>query len=217
MCRSARSWHRPRKRLPAEQGLPIVRSLLARTEDLDDLQIPLLLWWSLEDKTISDRQAVLDLFADEATWHLPIVDQHILGRVMQRYAMEGKPSDLNTCAQLLELAPRPAPTGAADGWADGRLSGGGQSVVSRPRWQKVSIVTGSHWVNPIWRCRCDLGDEKAIDQALKMVADEEVDASTRLAYIEILGQIDVPRSVPVLLKLLSRPGGYVIKRAALQH
>src|SRR5262249_35840462 len=42
------------KRLPAKDGLPVVRELLKRSEDVDDQHIPLLLWWAVEDKAVSD-------------------------------------------------------------------------------------------------------------------------------------------------------------------
>src|SRR6185369_12867536 len=47
------------KRLPAADALPIVHQLLRRDEDVKDPQIPLLLWWAMEAKAVSDRDAVL--------------------------------------------------------------------------------------------------------------------------------------------------------------
>ncbi|MBX6315994.1 MAG: dehydrogenase, partial [Isosphaeraceae bacterium] len=98
------------KRLPAAAGLPIVRGLLARSEDVDDLHIPLLLWWAIEAKAESDREAVLELFHDSGLWTLPIVERFILERLMQRYAMAGGPENLETCARLLAMAPGPDQT-----------------------------------------------------------------------------------------------------------
>ena len=52
------------KRLPAVERLPIVRGLLAHDEDVADIHLPLLLWWALESKCESDREAVVNLFED---------------------------------------------------------------------------------------------------------------------------------------------------------
>src|SRR5207249_2928058 len=41
------------KRLPAEDGLPIVQRLLFRNEDTHDPHIPLLLWWAVERHAVS--------------------------------------------------------------------------------------------------------------------------------------------------------------------
>src|SRR5690625_5365020 len=37
------------RRLPFAESLPIVEGLLSHTEDLDDKQIPMLIWWTLEE------------------------------------------------------------------------------------------------------------------------------------------------------------------------
>ncbi|HYT93202.1 MAG TPA: hypothetical protein VEL76_31075, partial [Gemmataceae bacterium] len=52
------------RRLPTSTGLAIVRKLLARSEDVSDIHIPLLLWWAIEARAESDRESVLRLFAD---------------------------------------------------------------------------------------------------------------------------------------------------------
>ena len=44
------------KRLPARDALPIVRALLAHSEDADDIHMPLLLWWALEAKVATDPE-----------------------------------------------------------------------------------------------------------------------------------------------------------------
>ncbi len=54
------------KRLPARDALPVIRELLLRSEDVDDLHIPLLLWWALESKVGNDLPLVLELLKDAA-------------------------------------------------------------------------------------------------------------------------------------------------------
>src|SRR5262249_12297896 len=61
-----------------------------------------------------------------------------------------------------------------------------------------------------------LGKAEAINAALKLVADEKADKPTRLAYVEILGQIHQPKAVDVLLKLLSSTQSHSLKRTALE-
>src|SRR5206468_5832775 len=38
------------RRLPAAQALPILKNLAQRSQDVDDIHIPLLLWWAIESK-----------------------------------------------------------------------------------------------------------------------------------------------------------------------
>src|SRR5262249_40608855 len=95
-------------RLPASADLAIVRELLQRDEDATDPRQPLMLWWAIEAKCEKDRDAVLKLFAESPLWDRPIVREHILERLMRRFAATGTRADLLTCARLLDLAPSPA-------------------------------------------------------------------------------------------------------------
>src|SRR5581483_10557974 len=60
------------------------------------------------------------------------------------------------------------------------------------------------------------GDADTLAEALKIVADDKADRPTRLAYIEILGQIQQPKVIPVLTRLLGGSGSSAIKRVALE-
>src|SRR5690606_20580271 len=93
------------KRLPAESGLAITAELLQREEDLQDLHIPLLLWWALESKATSDRELVLQLFSKPDFWKVQMVQDFILERIMQRYATAGSDENYAMCANLLKQAP----------------------------------------------------------------------------------------------------------------
>ncbi len=95
------------KRLPARDALPIVRALLARSEDAGDIHLPLLIWWALEAKATTDPEAVLALFQDRAVWELPIARATVVERLMRRFAAAGTRQDLTRCARLLALAPSP--------------------------------------------------------------------------------------------------------------
>ncbi|MCE9605645.1 MAG: ThuA domain-containing protein [Planctomycetia bacterium] len=202
------------KRLPAEVGLPIVRALAARSEDIADLHLPLLIWWAVEAKAESDRDAVLALFAEKQFWSLPIVDKFVIERVMQRYSMTGEPADLQTCAKLLTLAP--------DAARKNRLMAGlleafrGRKIEGLP--QALALELDAYQANlgkSDLALGMRLGKAEAIGTALALVGDEQADKPTRLAYVEILGEIRQPKAVDVLLKLLSTTPSHSLKRASL--
>src|SRR5262249_33942433 len=77
------------KRLPAGAALPVLAELWRRDEDVRDPHIPLLTWWALEAKAESDREAILKLFEERSLWSRPLVEQLILERLVQRWAMAG--------------------------------------------------------------------------------------------------------------------------------
>src|SRR5262249_45424760 len=93
------------KRLPGKSALPIIAALWKHDEDVKDVHVPLLTWWALESKAESDRDAILKLFDDKQTWKRPLVEQFILERLMQRWAMGGGDKNLLACAALLAKAP----------------------------------------------------------------------------------------------------------------
>jgi len=203
------------RRLPAEQGLPITRELLAHGSDVDDLHIPLLLWWAVEAKCGDDRDAVLKMFADKNVWTLPMVEKHLIERLMRRYAMAGSPQDLQTCAELLALAPEDKHraklmTGLMEAFQ-------GRQIASLP--DSLAKALDEHQ-SSLGKSGIALGlrrgDAKALGQALKVVADSKADMATRLAYIEILGQIDQPKAIPTLSRLLRTTGATSINLAALK-
>lgn len=203
------------KRLPAAIGLPIVRALAGRSEDLEDLHIPLLIWWALESKAASDREAVLALFGEPAFWSLPLVEKTLVERIMQRYAMTGADEDLQTCAKLLALAPTAE--------IKNRLMVGLLEAFRGRRMEKLPPALSkaldeyqSKLGQSDLALALRLGKPEAIDAALKVVADEKADKPTRLAYVEILGQIHQPRVVDTLLKLLSTTSSHSLKRTALE-
>ena len=202
------------KRLPAKYALPIVQELLRRDEDQTDLHMPLLIWWAIEAQCGNDRDEVLILFADKTLWDHPITATTIVPRLMQRYALAGTPEDLETCAQLLAIAP-------SDAHRQTLISGFLEAYQGREIKQLPESLTQEIAAFQKSLGRDDLvlnirlGKEDAIDQALKYIADEGADRPKRLSYMEVLGEVKPPKAIPVLIGLMGSPS-IAIKRATLQ-
>lgn len=92
------------RRVNARTGLGISRGLLRRSEDIDDLHLPLMNWWAIEAH-VEAWDEIERFLKEDALWQLPLMQQHIVGRLMQRYAAAGTIEDLQRCARLIELAP----------------------------------------------------------------------------------------------------------------
>ncbi|MBI3465659.1 MAG: c-type cytochrome, partial [Planctomycetes bacterium] len=198
------------RRLPVADSLPIVRRLLARDEDVADIYQPLSIWWAIEAHANEHRDQVLAMFSDRAVWELPLVQEHILPRLMRRYAATGARKDLLTCARLLELAPtqehaKRLMTGFEQAFEGRPLSGlpdelltamakaGGGSLALRVRQKETA----------------------AIDEALALVADEKQPVAERTLHLQVLGDINEPRSVPVMLKVVEQSSDDTVRAAAL--
>ncbi len=93
------------KRLPAEAcSWPLFTPSLLRQDAASDARLPLLLWWALESKVESDREAVLTLLKDDSLWTLPLAQSSVLPHLAQRWAMAGSAGNYDACARLLALA-----------------------------------------------------------------------------------------------------------------
>jgi putative heme-binding domain-containing protein len=198
------------RRLPADDGLPIVRALMARDEDVEEIHLPLLLWWAIEAKAGSDRDAVIRLFEDRAIWQLPIVRTHILHRLTRRYAAPGLRQDFMTCARLFQLAP--------DGERSKDLMRGfeeafqGRPLASLPQelTAELAKVGGESVIFGLRQ-----GKPEAIQQALAAIAEESGDKDQALQYIQVLGEVRAAEAVPVLLTVVGRGADDGLRMAAL--
>lgn len=202
------------KRLPPPIALPMIRGLLGRSEDAQDIHIPLLLWWAVESKAESGRELLLDMFRDAEVWDLPIVEQTITSRLMRRYALAGSEEDFVAAARLLELAPSAAHkqrlvVGLEEAFV-------GRVATNLPPQFRQAIADYQASISSLnVALGLRLADPQAIPPALSVVADPQAPAAKRLQYIEILGQIKAEAAVDVLLETLRTAPQSDIRRAIL--
>ncbi len=198
------------KRLPAAAGLPIVRNLLAHSEDAGDVHLPLLLWWAIESKAETDRAAVLALFDDPAVWQLPLVREHIAARIMRRYAAAGSQADLAACARLLQRAPGEDDVKKLMGGFEAAVAG--RTLPSLPPELAEALAKhgGKSVVLGVRQGRAD-----AIDEAIRTIADPKADKSAQLQLIGLFGEVRQPASVPALVKIVREATDDALRGAAI--
>ena len=184
-------------RLPADTCLPIVAELSGRDEFAKDPMLPLLLWWAMESKTASDSEAVLALFDTDDFWHHAMIANSVLPQVMRRFASADSREDLMQCARLLN--------GAPDAGSRQQLMVGfeqafrGRSMSALPV-ELAKLLTDAGGGSLSLRVR--LGDQSAINEALKFLSDESSDSLSRTELAQVFGEVLIPECVPVLLKLV---------------
>jgi putative membrane-bound dehydrogenase-like protein len=204
------------KRLPGKDALPIVRALLQHHEDVNDPQIPLLLWWAIEDKAISDREQALGLLGTPAAWQTPLIRRFIVERLARRFMAEGDDADHASCARLLAAAPGSAEIKL--------LITGMEKALEGRRLPRVPAALEKPLAD-LWsrqpedltltRLLFRLGSPEAYDRALTLAADAKRSEADRATLIDLLGQVGKPECVPVLLKVLSEGKGDAVRGAAL--
>ncbi|MEO2045769.1 MAG: PVC-type heme-binding CxxCH protein, partial [Pirellulales bacterium] len=198
------------RRLEADASLPIVRNLLARSDDSNDIHLPLLLWWAIEAKCDSNRDAVIALFADKTLWDQPMVQRHLIERLMRRFALAGRRVDLLTCAKLLRLATNQK--------AQKQLLAGfeeafqGRSLRALPE-ELITAMTAVGGGSLALRVR--QGDATAIQDAMNAIADHKTDTELAISLIGILGDVREPTALSMMLDLISTTDNESVRSAAL--
>jgi putative membrane-bound dehydrogenase-like protein len=198
------------RRLPAADGLPIVRALLQRGEDVDDIHMRLLLWWAIEAWAESDRPAVVEMFSDPGLWDAPIVTRHIIQRMMRRYAAAGKRPDLLACATLLRAAPR-------DEHAQSLMAGFEEALQGRPLTALPAELVASMAARGggSLALRVRQGDEAAVEEALRSIADDQADQALRVRLIQALSDTRPFGSLASLLHLAAHASDTSVRAAVL--
>lgn len=200
------------RRLPAVDGLPIIRNLLKYDEDAVDLHQPLLLWWALESKAgVDERDLILEIvLSDAEIWQRPLMTQHLTERLMKRYASAGSRRDLLAAASLLEHSPDSASTklllkGFEDAYKGRSLAGIPDELVT------AIAATGAGSV----ALKLRQGDAGAIEAALQVVRDGNAKLAERRQYLEIFGEIRRSEFIPVLLQVVAEEQDEELVSAAL--
>lgn len=165
---------------------------------MDDPHQPLMLWWALESRSVSDREQVLALFKDKQFWERPLVQSALLERLIRRYATAGSRTDLVTCAKLFELAPDAKSrqllmTGFENSFKGRSLAGLPEALV------KALADAGGGSTTLQMR----LGNQAAIQTALDALKSPGKNQAELLDYIQVLGELQEPQARPVMQALLS--------------
>ena len=194
------------RRLPTNQALPLVTALLRRSEDVADPYNPLLCWWTIESHCASASDAVLAAIP----WDAACAQQHILARLMRRFAAGGTRPELLTCARLLDAAPaveqrRLLMTGFEEAFK-------GRALPPLPDGL-VDALARSGLASPHLRVR--LREPEAVTDALKVAADVKAKLEERLLCVRLFGEVKLPESVPVLLQLATTDKSTELRKAAL--
>lgn len=200
------------RRLPAKDALPIIRNLLNYDEDSKDLHQPLMLWWAIEAKASDgSRKEILDLlFADKDVWNTAIVKEHLIDRMMKRYALAGSREELIAAAELLNASPDKASTELLlKGFEEAYK---GRSLAGLPD-QLVAAIAKSGGGSTALKLR--QGDAEAIKTAVTAVETGNGSATDRLQYLQIFGEIRRPEFIPVLLKVVDSDKNADLVSAAL--
>jgi putative heme-binding domain-containing protein len=198
------------RRLPSTSALAIINNLNLHHDDSGDPDIPLQIWWALESKVDEDTGAILQIFRDRKNWMRPLVEKHLMDRLMQRLIMGEKYAEAE---ELLELAPeRKHALLLVEGFYEGI---GGQDLVHLPKSLVNAIQTYSDDYSSL-ALSLRSGDRRDLETAKKILKDENEATGKQLALIHLFGEIQEPAIVPVLMEIATASKSTTsIKQASL--
>jgi putative heme-binding domain-containing protein len=204
------------KRLPASQAVPILEKLLRHDEDADDVQMPLLIWWAIEDKAISDAPLVLRMVTAVDLWHRPLMTRFIIERLARRYFAEGTNASAVACASLLQHALREKTVDLALTGMLRALTGQTREVIPTPLDAAVTETIRHEPANPrAIELALRLNKADASDAAIRLAVNSTTAISDRVSLIRALGESKTSSAIDGLLSLLSHDSPEPIQIAAL--
>lgn len=203
------------KRLPSEAALPIIEQLLRRSEDLEDLHMPLMIWWALEAHAETGREGVIAMLSNPEVWSLPMLRQHIAARLMQRYAMAGGEENLATAAKLLELAPDEEVRAELLVGLNRAFQGLPMPKLPDALSEALAEYEASQGSSPLV-LKLRQGDASAIPDAVKAATSSATNLVERIELAKALGDTGNPAALAALLKLIPNDSEHALQRVAMR-
>jgi len=184
--------------------------LVRRDEDVTDRYIPLLHWWTLEAHVSLDREAVIGFLRDGSLWDRPVMQEHLLPRLMRRFATEGRRADLLVCARLLGLAPSAAHTthlmkGFEEAYRGREMSGLPDEL--------LKALAASGRAPLVLRVR--QGEAAAIAEALGILRNPKSKPEDRILQARLFGEVRHPEAPALLLSVATADPSVPLRKAAL--
>ncbi|HKQ40384.1 MAG TPA: PVC-type heme-binding CxxCH protein [Verrucomicrobiae bacterium] len=195
------------RRLPADACLAIVSELLRRDEDVKDPHIPLLLWWAIESKAVAHKAEVSRMFLEKDIWKQRIAEEHIMHRLIQRYAADG---DLELVARFMATAPDNTRRGRLFTAIGEAYKGRKLDRVPQALRDEIAKVPGEV---PL-KLRLGLGNSQDISAGIEMAEDEAAGKAQRIEIIEALA--NMPEAMDALLRVAKTAKSHAVRKAALQ-
>jgi putative heme-binding domain-containing protein len=203
------------KRLPPDVAAAILKQLITHHNDASDPDIPLQVWWAVESKAESGREAMLSMFKDKQLWNHKMIAGSMVKKLMQRYVMAGGNDNMSSAARLVRLAPSAAHARILiDGLTESLR---GRETVALPADLLAAIKPHQAALRrELLGISLRQGDKKSLQEALVIVNDAGADEEERMELLNVLGEINNPAAVPVLLDVAENTAFKIrIREAAL--
>jgi putative membrane-bound dehydrogenase-like protein len=206
-------------RLSPRAGLDVAELLLRLDRDRDDPHVPLLVWWAIERHALADREGTLRRFTAPAVWRSGLFRAEIAPRLMRRFAAERNPGGDEACARLLASAPTAVDRRLLLAALDDETRGRSPGEFAATAACSVLAIAGESPGDPrATRLAARLGDAAARRRAWDVLADPAAPVDSRLAMLDLVGELRDRDVLEVLLALVvcdvQRPPAAAVRAAS---
>ncbi len=208
------------RRLPAGDGLPVIEALLRQDRDGKDLYVPLLVWWAVEQHSLTALTSVAERFSSPWAWQSAVAREVVLPRLVRRYASEPGEAPADACVRLVESAPGVAQRNdllmaLEQGWRErpGGLRSDDVPIGLRQRFAGWAREQPDDLV--LLRLQARLREATALQRAVQLATDPKTPAAARLSLLELLAEVADPGCVAVVGKLLGGAESDAVQMAAV--
>jgi len=204
------------KRFPASVAISVLKNLMLFHSDANDPDIPLQIWWAIESKAETDRDALISMFSDKQLWKNELVLKPVLKNLMQRYVMAGGDQNFTSATKLIKLCNSANEAKILIAGLNEGLSGSDADMLPENILQALKPYQ-SVLVKELLAISLRQGDQQALNTSFKIISDNKSKKEETLELIHILGEINKPTSIPVLLKVVEdTQAGIRIREASMQ-
>jgi putative membrane-bound dehydrogenase-like protein len=187
------------QRLPVSRRPDLAAALLARKEDANDHNLPLLIWYGLIPLADADLTALAGL---AAKCELPIPRQFIARRLAED--LEKNPTPLNDLLRLTAAKPAVFQADILNGVTDGLT--GWRKATKPAAWDALAMKLANSSEAVLRERVRDLsvlfGDGRALDEVKKVALDKNADLNSRKAALQTLIDNRAPDVRPLCEQLL---------------
>ncbi len=200
------------KRVDANTGLAVLGQLVQRDEDARDPHLPLMYWWVLEAHADAWRE-VESLLDQPTFWASSLAREHLVGRLVQRFASRGTADDLSRCEAIVKRAPDEKIKDALIVSLNKAFQG--RAIPTLPPQLAAALV---HYQATRGEAGLVLGlksgQPDAVKLALRAIESSSTELGIRVELVRALSEIRDPAAVGPLLKIAT---GRVGDEPALQR
>jgi len=185
-------------RIPVDQALPVIASLLRNDTGAGVRHFESLIWWSLEPFYAQRPDQVAALFDHDVAQTDQPASPTLVSYIMRRMAAEGRMADLRRCARLIRHAATPALLAAAiDGFEAAYI---GKPMSGLPSTLVAALVENNR--APIsLRLRLDLAS--SLEEALEILRSPTAAPAPIQRVLEVFAEQPTPAALPLILERIS--------------